>query len=428
MLARRAALEADLGQARASAKPSSTRPRSRPRPCTPARRRRGSALSSLRERLRGTQHLAAERHRLLTEVSEPERPGRDPDELDRQAAELREETEALTTRLAAGREVLTVAVAERTAAEAELRATERRLADSARAAATRADRVARLREQVGAADSRSVAAREEMDRLEVAAEQARERAALAAEEYERLKELAGGRDEDRSGLAAAHEEAASVLSNHAERTAALRTAERESARELAALRARADALAEAVRRGADASAALLADPVRFGGVLGAFAARLQVAEGFEVAIAAALGAAADAVAVTSLDAAAEILSTLRREDAGSAGLVITGAGPAAAAPAAPPGTACAATLVSGPGGLGEAAAALLRDVVVTDDLAQARRVVRENPAVKAVTRAGDLLGSHWAHGGGARPQSLLELRAAADEAAAGLAEAERRCD
>ncbi len=48
--------------------------------------------------------------------------------------------------------------------------------------------------------------------------------------------------------------------------------------------------------------------------------------------------------------------------------------------------------------------------------------------MKAVTRSGDLLGSHWAHGGGARPQSLLELRAAADEAAAGLAEAERRCD
>jgi chromosome segregation protein len=395
------------------------------------------ALSSLAERLRGTQHLAAERHRLLTEATEPERPGRDPDELDRQADELREEEDALTTRLEAGREVLSVAVTERAAAEAELTATERRLAEGARTAAARAGRVARLREQAGAADSRSVAAREEMDRLEVSAEQARQRAARAQDEYEEVQDLSGGRDEDRSGLAAAHQEAASILSNYAERTSVLRTAERESARELAALRARADALAEAVRRGADASAALIADPNRFGGVLGAFAARLQVAEGFEVAIAAALGAAADAVAVTSLDAAAEILSTLRRDDAGSAGLVIAAPAPAPAppsasaappAPAAPPGTARAATLVSGPGGLGEAAAALLRDVVVTDDLAQARRIVRENPAVKAVTRAGDLLGSHWAHGGGARPQSLLELRAAADEAAAGLAEAEQRCD
>jgi chromosome segregation protein len=392
------------------------------------------ALSSLAERLRGTQNLAAQRHSLLTEATEPDRPGRDPDELDRQAAELREEEEGLTTRLEAGREVLTVAVAERTAAEAELTATERRLAEGARTAAARAGRVARLREQVGAADSRSAAGQEEMDRLEVSAAEARQRAARAQAEYDQVQDLAGGREEDRTELAAAHCEATAAFSEFTERTSVLRTAERESARELAALRARAEALAEAVRRGADASAALLADPARFGGVVGSFAARLQVAEGFEVAIAAALGAAADAVAVTSLEAAAEILSTLRREDAGSAGLVIAAAGSAPAAsasapaPAAPPGTACAAALVSGPGGLGEAAAELLRDVVVTDDLTQARRIVRENPELKAVTRAGDVLGSRWVHGGGARPQSLLELRAAADEAAAGLAEAERRCD
>ena len=57
---------------------------------------------------------------------------------------------------------------------------------------------------------------------------------------------------------------------------------------------------------------MIADPARFAGVVGSFAARLKVSEGFEVAIAAALGAAADAVAVTHLEAAAEILSTLRR--------------------------------------------------------------------------------------------------------------------
>jgi chromosome segregation protein len=84
--------------------------------------------------------------------------------------------------------------------------------------------------------------------------------------------------------------------------------------------------------------------------------------------------------------------------------------------------------VRAPDGLAQAAAELLRDVVVAGDLGEARRIVRDNPGLKAVTRAGDLLGSHWAQGGGARPQSLLELRAAADEAAAGLAGAEQRCD
>ena len=406
------------------------------------------ALSSLAERLRSTQHLAAQRHSLLTEATEPERPGRDPDELDRQADELREETEGLTTRLAAGREVLSGAVAERTAAEAELSAAERRLAEGARTAAARTKRVARLREQVGAADSRSAAAQEEMDRLAVSAAEARERAAVAAEEHEQMQDASGGRDEDRGELAAAHEQAAGNLAEYAERTSVLRTAERESARELAGRRARAEALAEAARRGADASAAVLADPARFGGVVGSFAARLRVAEGYEVAIAAALGAAADAVAVAGLDAAAEILATLRREDAGRAALVIAAEGtvpqnpitpdaspvppvPAAStAPSVPQGSGLvrATELVRAPDGLAEAAAELLRDVVVAADLGEARRIVRENPGLKAVTRAGDLLGSHWAQGGGARPQSLLELRAAADEAAAGLAGAEQRCD
>jgi chromosome segregation protein len=432
VLARRAALEQEVAQARAAE--AELDQAAQQASATLARTQETwFALSSLAERLRGTQSLAAQRHRLLTEAIEPERPGRDPDELDRQAAELREEEDVLTIRLDAGREVLSAAIAQRTAAEAELTATERQLAEGARTAAARAERVARLRAQAGAADSRSVAAQEEMDRLEVSAAEAGQRATRAQAEYEQVQELTGGRDEDRSGLAAAHAEAVEILSGYAERTKVLRATERESARELAALRARADALAEAVRRGADASAALLADPARFGGVLGSFAARLKVAEGSEVAVAAALGAAADAVAVIHLEAAAEILSTLRRDDAGSAGLVI--AAPAAPnspatpnSPAAPEGAVRAATLVSGPDGLGEVAAELLRDVVVTADLAHARRIVRENPELKAVTRGGDVLGSHWAHGGGARPQSLLELRAAADEAAAGLAEAERRCD
>ncbi|HYL06833.1 MAG TPA: AAA family ATPase, partial [Thermoanaerobaculia bacterium] len=321
VLARRAALEEQVAQARA--RENELDQAAQQASAVLARAQETwFALSSLTERLRSTQHLAAQRHALLTEASEPERPGRDPDELDRQADELREEEETLNERLTAGREVLAVATAERTAAERELAAAERRQAEGAKAAAARAGRVARLREQVGAADSRTVAAQEEMDRLEVSAAEARERATLAQDEFEQMQDQAGARDEDRSELAAAYEQAAAIVAECTERTKVLRTAERESARDLAARRARADALAEAARRGADASAALVADPARFGGVVGSFAARLRVAEGYEVAIAAALGAAAEAIAVTSLDAAAEILSALRQSDAGSAALVI----------------------------------------------------------------------------------------------------------
>jgi len=448
VLARRAALEEQVAQARA--RENELDQAAQQASAVLARAQETwFALSSLTERLRSTQHLAAQRHALLTESSEPDRPGRDPDELDRQADELREEEESLNERLTAGREVLAVATTERTATERELAAAERRQAEGAKAAAARAGLVARLREQVGAADSRTVAAQEEMDRLEVSAAEARERALLAQDEYEQVQDQAGGDGEDRSELAAAYEQAAAILAEHTERVKVLRTTERESARDLAARRARAEALSEAARRGADASAALLADPDRFGGVVGSFAARLRVAEGYEVAIAAALGAAAEAVAVAGLDAAAEILATLRRDDAGSAGLVIAdqGATPTPPAPSPPPATPAVSAsteapappaprgsgpipaneLVRAPAGLAEAAAELLCDVVVTADLEQARRFVRDNPGLKAVTRDGDLLGAYWAQGGGARPQSVLEMRAAADDAAAGLAGAEQRC-
>jgi chromosome segregation protein len=449
VLARRAALETEVGQGRAR-EAELDQAAQQASAVLGRAQETWFALSSLTERLRSTQHLAAQRHTLLTEATaEPDRPGRDPDELDRQADELREEEEGLNERLAAGRQVLAAAAAERAAAEAQLAAAERRQAEGAKAAAARANRVARLREQVGAADSRSAAAREEMDRLEVSAAEARERATGAQDQYEDVQELSGGGDEDRSELIAAHEQAAATLTQSAERAKVLRTAERESARDLAARRARAETLAEAARRGVDASGALLADPGRFSGVIGSFAARLRVAKGFEVAITAALGAAAEAVAVAGLDAAAGILAILRDADAGSAALVVAASpapsGPSAASgssdpfapfdsaiPSAPPvpaGTAIPATeLVRAPDALAEATSELLHDVVVVADLTEARRFVRENPDRRAVTRDGDLLGAHWAQGGGARPQSLFEMRAAADEAAAGLAEAQRRCE
>ena len=77
----------------------------------------------------------------------------------------------------------------------------------------------------------------------------------------------------------------------------------------------------------DATAAVLADPDRFGGVLGSFAAQLTVADGYQKAIAAALGAAAEALTVNGLDAAVEVLTGIRTANAGTVGLVI--ASPAA---------------------------------------------------------------------------------------------------
>ncbi|MBO0805779.1 MAG: AAA family ATPase, partial [Nocardiopsaceae bacterium] len=127
---RRATLEADLAVAR-EREAELDRAASEQAAAFATAQQTWFALSSLTERLRATASLAGERHRLLSSEPEPERPGRDPDELEAQAAELRAEEEELSERLAAGQEVLSEAVAQRSAAEQALAATERRLADSA---------------------------------------------------------------------------------------------------------------------------------------------------------------------------------------------------------------------------------------------------------------------------------------------------------
>ncbi len=399
------------------------------------------ALSALAERFRGVAGLAAERHRHLSASPDPAGPGRDPDALDAEAATLSEEEAALGQRLDACRDGLAAAVRSRTAAESALAEAERRLASQAREAAARAERLAKLRGQVEAARSRGLAAEEEITRLEAAQAQAAERVTRAEQEHARARDATGGREDGRADLVAACDKAAVAVSRASERVTALRAAEHQASGDRAALRARREALEEALTAGGDASEILLGEPGRFGGVLGTFAAMLTVEGGAQPAIAAALGAAADAVAVAGLDEAVTILGALRGEGAGGAGLVITdsgdprheadpggGRGTATAGIVLPAGARPALELVRAPAAAARAVAGLLGDVVVAADLGQARNLVRANPALRVVTRDGDLLGAHWAQGGAAKAPSLLETRGAADAAAAGLAAAAQRCE
>jgi chromosome segregation protein len=431
--ARRAELEAGLARARAAeAEAEAAEQQHAPR--LAAAQEAFFGLSSLSERLKGVLSLATERHRHLSAPPEPQRPGRDPDELDAEAAALREQEAALDERLAEAREQLGTVVAERTAAEGALAETERRLAAESRAAAQRAERLSRLRSQVGAARSRLAAAQEEAGRLSAAHEQARSRAEQAQQEYGELQDVVGGREQGRADLAAAHEHAAAALKQAAQRVAGFRTAEHETSDARAALRARTEALREAVQSGADASGALLAERGRFAGVLGSVADLLTVQEGAADAITAALGAAATAVAVNGLDAAVAILTTLKNEDAGQASLMIAAPGGGGANPAGPGGARVAGSrvtyaldLVKAPGELAGAVEQLLAGVLVAEDLRQGLDLVREDLQRRVVTRDGDLIGAHWARGGSTGAPSLLGLAETAQQAAAQLSDAEHRC-
>ncbi|PRX95632.1 chromosome segregation protein SMC [Allonocardiopsis opalescens] len=379
-------------------------------------------LSRLRERLRGAASLAAERRRHLTGDSGEERRGREPEELEREAEEVRAQEEELTEALEASRESLEAVVAERTAAEAALRAEEARIAAAARAAADRREGLATLRGRVEAARSRLAAAEAEIQRLADAAGEARGRAETARVEYEQAEAEVEGADEGEGRLDEENEQARTALAEAEAELAELRGAERAAERERAALAARRDALELGLNR-KDAAAALLDGAERLPGVLDSLAAMLTVEPGAQTAVAAALGAASDAVAVADLDTAVEAVRALKKEDGGRAGLVVAGeqagsALPRERWPALPEGVGYAVDAVLAPPRLRGVLAALLDRVAIADDLEQAAALLETG--VRAVTREGDLFAPGFVAGGSTAVPSLLEVRAAVDEAAESL--------
>ncbi len=384
-------------------------------------------LSQLAERVRGTISLAEARVKSATSAPPEERRGRDPEDLEREAARIREQEAELEAMLEAAQHALEDTVAHRAELERELAVEERRLKDVARAIADRREGLARLSGQVGAARSRAASAQAEIDRLAAARDEAQERAVTAQEEYEALQAEVDGLDAGDVELAERHEAARAELAEAESALAVAREAATAAERERAATRARHEALALGLRR-KDGTGALLGAKDRLGGLLGPAAELLTVTPGYEVPLAAAFGAAADAVAVTTPATAAEAIRLLRKQDAGRAALLLTGA-PDDVPPQPPAdGTPYAADLVRGPSELMPAVRRLLKGIVVVGTLEDAEELVYGRPELTAVTAEGDVLGAHFAHGGSAGAPSLLEVQASVDQAAAELQELGVRCE
>ncbi|MEV1241730.1 chromosome segregation protein SMC [Nonomuraea sp. NPDC049750] len=472
ILARRTRVESELaeGQQREAALESAE---AEAQPRLSAAQETYFRLSSLRERITGLEQLAAERHRHALDAAAIERRGRDPEELEREAAEVREHELILRAELEHAQELLEEAVQRRAESEAELSAEEQRLAMASRAAADRREGLAKLRGQVDSVRSRARAAEDEIGRLTRAVTEAagRERQAREDLEARRLEEPAvdpalaaelvtaqslvdeakAAADEARATV----EQAKSALD--APRAAlqaarsgigTARATDQEAQRSVAALRARCEALELGLAKG-DGGAALLETDLA--GVLGPLAASMQVTPGAEPAVAAVLGPIADAIAVKTVETAIGALELLRVKEAGQATLLVAGsAGPGGdrhgvaladdhaagsdgraadqVRAAAPEGSRWVAALVTVPGHLRPALDHVLAGVVVVDDLEAARAIVAAHPELRAVTRGGDLVGAHLASGGSEGGTSVLQVRAALDDAIADLEEAEGRAE
>ncbi|WP_328828539.1 chromosome segregation protein SMC [Streptomyces sp. NBC_00252] len=401
-------------------------------------------LSQLAERVRGTISLAEARVKSATSAPPEERRGRDPEDMEREAARIREQEAELEAALEAAEHALEDTVAHRSELERELTAEERRLKDVARSIADRREHLARLNGQVNAARSRAASAQAEIDRLAATRDEAQERAVTAQEEYEALQAEVDGLDAGDAELTERHEETKRHLSEAEAALTAAREAATAAERKRAATQARHEALALGLRR-KDGTGILLGAQDRLTGILGPAAELLTVTPGHEVALAAAFGAAADAIAVTTPASAADAIRLLRKQDGGRAALLLAGAPdaptPVTGTPQRGAGNGAtshdapadarqrfAADLVRAPADLMPAVRRLLHNYVVVETLEDAEQLVYTQPELTAVTAEGDLLGAHFAHGGSAGAPSLLEVQASVDEAAAELEELAIRCE
>ncbi|HET8601570.1 MAG TPA: chromosome segregation protein SMC [Segeticoccus sp.] len=393
------------------------------------------ALSALQERLRSTGSLAAERVRLLSQDEEdPEGEGRDPEQLRGQAAQVREQERALEEEIDQARAALEEAVAGREQAESAHAEEQQRLARLARAAADRREGLARLAGQVAARRSRIEAGEAEIGRLRENGAQSTARATEAENEFTRLEASIAADEQGEEGLDSAYEDAAAALERAEAELEEWREKARTADRDRQTLGARLEALELGLRR-KDGAEALLAAGEEVPGVVGSVSALLQVDGGHEAAVAAALGWAADALAVDSLDHARSALQRLRADDAGRAGLLVGAtaardAGAESSRGPLPEGVVAALDVVSCPEQVRPAITQLLAGVVLVpaaeDDatLAQVSELVAEGHT--AVTPEGDVFAPGFARGGSSSAPSLIEIQAAVDEARERQQEAVRR--
>ncbi|WP_444662273.1 chromosome segregation protein SMC [Cellulomonas sp. CW35] len=386
-------------------------------------------LSSLRERLRGTASLAADRVRLLGAAVPERTDGRDPDDLAAQAGRVRQAEAELAAEVDLARAALDAAVAARQEVEQQAADAEKELATALRGAADRREGVARLAGQVAARRSRVEATQAELGRLQETLVAAERRGAEATARFAALESQVAGAEEGEEGLDAAHESAAEALETATARVAELTEALAAAERERANQESRAETLELSLTRKDGAGALLAADSLP--GTIGSVAALLAVDPVDEEAVVAALGATADAVAVESLGAAVDAIRWLRTQDAGRASLLVGGgtAVPRDLPADLPAGAVPAVDLVRAPENVRGTVHALLADVVVVDDLAGARAVLAQAPGLVVATRTGDVLSATRASGGSASAPSALHLQAALDQARqaaqAAAADAER---
>jgi len=384
-------------------------------------------LSALAERVSATVRIASERAQHL-DVETTSTGGPDPDALEAEAAEVAAAEQQLLVELAATRTRLEVARADLADRERDAAEAEKAHVAAVQAEADRREGLARLAGQVETMRARVDSIDDGVAKLSERIEEAAARAHQVQAEFETVQSRVGELDQGEVGLDEHHDRTVAALRLADERVAELQSGERSAERQVASLLARIDALSVGLER--KDGAAWLTQNHSSAGIFGSVAKLVTVQSGCEAALAAVLGAAADALAADSFSAAADAVSALKHADGGRAAIVLSDwpAHEPAPAGALPEGARWALDLVEVPARLRGALVAMLSGVAVVGGLTEAMSLVAARPQLRAVTRDGDLVGAGWVSGGSDRKPSTLEITSEIAKARDELAAAEAQAD
>ena len=382
-------------------------------------------LSALAERVSATVRIASERADLLDTAVESSS-GADPDALESEADQVAEHERELLTELELARETLDATRAELGERERLAADAERAHLAAVRAEADRREGLARLAGQVDTMRTRVESIDESVARLSDSIEEAATRTEGAKAEFETMQGRVGELDAGEAGLDEHHDRSVTALRLADERVAELQAGERNAERQVASLRARIEALSVGLER--RDGAAWLQQHHGGTGLFGSVAKLVRVRPGYEIAVAAVLGSAADALAADDFGAARAAVAALKAADGGRAAIVL-GDWPETVVrqyDSLPDGAQWALDLVDVPGRLRGALTAMLADVVVVAELAAALDLVAARRGLRAVTLDGDLVGTGWISGGSDRKPSTLEITSEIEKAKAELQTSERQ--
>ena len=382
-------------------------------------------LTAQREKFRGIQSLSSERARFLTEERDEARAnGRDPESMDAEAALLRAEETSLRAQGASARASLDAITEALRTTETQLIQEENQVAAAQRAVADSREGTARQEGHINGLRARIDATNAEITRLTAARDEALTRLHGFRTQFATLESEIAGVDRFEPQLDADYEKASAELSAAQSVHAALLEREQNSSRDRAGLTARLSALEESLSM-RDGGAAILEGR---GGTKarGRLSGLISVHDGWESAVAAALGPLAESVVVSDLASAVHAVAMLKTESAGQSELL--GVEGEFNNRVDVPGGLTTLTSLIDSADLNSLVETLLTGFVAVRTIDEAKDVVERYPRLIAVTQDGDLISRNRVRGGSSGTNSAIEISAMIERTRASLSEVVAVCD